>query len=187
MLISAGISRRSLIAASSEGVFGQEPMPKVQAASIMFWAVRPASNCARGLVNTTAIAAAHPSRLAGRKTKGARSRRMVRSVTAMKRHGCRLRLLPLARPACTICSSAPSGIGRGRAPPTPPFGPPAPDRAVFQQFALDQVPLRLIQRSGVCLVEGAGTIRYAHAATNPSAVLNLRQLLGRLRELGGGA
>jgi len=61
-----------------------------------------------------------------------------------------------------------------------------PDRAVFQQFALDQVLLRLIQRSGVFLVDGAGTIRYAHAATNPSAVLNLRQLLGRLRELGGG-
>jgi len=58
-----------------------------------------------------------------------------------------------------------------------------PDRSVYQRFALDKVLLRLIQRSGVFLVDGTGTIRLAHVATNPSASLDIQQVLEELRPL----
>ncbi len=60
-------------------------------------------------------------------------------------------------------------------------------RAVFRTYALDKVLLGLIQRSGVFLIDGSGVIRFAHAATNPQASLDIRIVLATLRGLAGPA
>lgn len=58
-----------------------------------------------------------------------------------------------------------------------------PDRSVYRRFGLNRALLRLIQRSGVFLLDGTGTIRFAHAATNPEASLQIQQVLENLRRL----
>lgn len=58
-----------------------------------------------------------------------------------------------------------------------------PDRSVYRRFGLNRVLVRLIQRSGVFLLDGTGTIRFAHAATNPEASLQIQQVLENLRRL----
>lgn len=58
-----------------------------------------------------------------------------------------------------------------------------PDRSVYRRFGLNRILLRLLQRSGVFLLDGTGTIRFAHAATNPEASLPIQQVLENLRQL----
>ena len=58
-----------------------------------------------------------------------------------------------------------------------------PDRSVYRRFGLNRILLRLLQRSGVVLLDGPGAIRFAHAATNPEASLPIQQVLENLRRL----
>ena len=98
-VLSGGTARKAFARAPWCIVAGHDAMPDDQAASIMFWTHRPASNAAPASSVTSAIAAAAVATWCANRPKVASSRRRERSRMTTKCQGWRFRLLPAMRPA----------------------------------------------------------------------------------------
>lgn len=52
-----------------------------------------------------------------------------------------------------------------------------------QLYGLDRVWLGMVQRSGSVIIDGDGTVRYIHIATNPQESIDLAEVIENLRRI----